>query len=379
MRQGTEGFFGERLTQARESKGWTQTELAKLLGVERMTVSKYERSYPLSKDRSATPSPDIFFKIAQLFDLSPSFFLREIPSNPINNSLFRKKKAVTERKIISTEIRGSWAWELFIELNKYIKFPQYKLPRASVSHLHLTNEDLESQALKLREVVGLSEDEPIERLMPFVESSGVIVFRVNFPSKDIEGFSFNHEDRSFIFLNVNIDNPMRLRSTLAHELSHLVLHKEKSSSLQGLQEIQANYSAGAFLLPKKAFSRDFRAIRSLSLENIRQIKLKWNVSIQLIIQRAYNLNLISDHERQLLYRYISRRGWRMSEPNDDLILIEDPVLIKKSIEVCNEKNKTKHILNLLGLGPKQIKEVANLDLKTELVTQTPEEAIIRLF
>lgn len=69
----------------------------------------------------------------------------------------------------------------------------------------------------------------------------------------------------------------------------------------------------------------------------------------------------------------------MSEPNDDLILIEDPVLIKKSIEVCNEKNKTKHILNLLGLGPKQIKEVANLDLKTELVTQTPEEAIIRLF
>ena len=61
-------MFGERLKTLRISKGLSQDELGKRLGVRKQTVSNWEIE-------NATPSLDMFENIAKFFDTTPNYLL----------------------------------------------------------------------------------------------------------------------------------------------------------------------------------------------------------------------------------------------------------------------------------------------------------------
>jgi len=61
-------MFGERLKGLRISKGLSQEELGKRLGVRKQTISNWETE-------DATPSLDMFQNIARLFDTTPNYLL----------------------------------------------------------------------------------------------------------------------------------------------------------------------------------------------------------------------------------------------------------------------------------------------------------------
>ena len=62
--------IGERITQLRKQKGWSQDELAKHIESSRVMIGKYERS-----DNS--PSIEVIIKLAKAFDVSVDFLLGE--------------------------------------------------------------------------------------------------------------------------------------------------------------------------------------------------------------------------------------------------------------------------------------------------------------
>jgi transcriptional regulator with XRE-family HTH domain len=62
--------IGERITQLRKTKNWSQDELAKKIGSSRVMVGKYERG-----DNS--PSIEVIVKLAKTFDTSVDFLLGE--------------------------------------------------------------------------------------------------------------------------------------------------------------------------------------------------------------------------------------------------------------------------------------------------------------
>ncbi|GAA5040145.1 transcriptional regulator [Marivirga lumbricoides] len=62
--------IGERITQLRKQKGWSQDELAKRIESSRVMIGKYERS-----DNS--PSIEVIVKLAKAFDVSVDFLLGE--------------------------------------------------------------------------------------------------------------------------------------------------------------------------------------------------------------------------------------------------------------------------------------------------------------
>jgi len=62
--------IGERITQLRKHKGWSQDELAKQIDSSRIMIGKYERS-----DNS--PSIEVIVKLAKAFDVSVDFLLGE--------------------------------------------------------------------------------------------------------------------------------------------------------------------------------------------------------------------------------------------------------------------------------------------------------------
>jgi len=62
--------IGERITQLRKHKGWSQDELAKQIDSSRIMIGKYERG-----DNS--PSIEVFVKLAKAFEVSVDFLLGE--------------------------------------------------------------------------------------------------------------------------------------------------------------------------------------------------------------------------------------------------------------------------------------------------------------
>ena len=62
--------IGERITQLRKAKNWSQDELAKQVNSSRVMIGKYERA-----DNS--PSIEVIVKLANAFDVSVDFLLGE--------------------------------------------------------------------------------------------------------------------------------------------------------------------------------------------------------------------------------------------------------------------------------------------------------------
>lgn len=60
--------IGERITQLRKQKGWSQNDLAKAIEASRDMIGKYERNDNL-------PSVEVAFKLADIFEVSVDYLL----------------------------------------------------------------------------------------------------------------------------------------------------------------------------------------------------------------------------------------------------------------------------------------------------------------
>ena len=89
-------------------------------------------------------------------------------------------------------------------------------------------------------------------------------------------------------------------------------------------EKQANMFASAFLLPRKTFTRAVSAYPT-SLRYYTELKKKWKVSIQAMMYRAWQLNIISANQFQYMMRQVSKNGWRLKEPGDVLGRLQDNI------------------------------------------------------
>ena len=107
---------------------------------------------------------------------------------------------------------------------------------------------------------------------------------------------------------------MRSRYDLAHELGHILLHRSVrkeafvDKAVFRLIEQQAHRFAGSFLLPGSTFGAEFG--RMPTLEYLTSLKAKWKVSIQFMIMRCAELDIISEHQKGRLFAGLSARGWR---------------------------------------------------------------------
>jgi Zn-dependent peptidase ImmA (M78 family) len=119
-------------------------------------------------------------------------------------------------------------------------------------------------------------------------------------------------------------------------LGHVVLHRNGAQPAgakdprQKLMERQAFRFASAFLLPAESFAAD---VWSCSLDELLGLKPKWRVSVSAMIMRAERLGLISESQTQRLWRHYSTRRWKRGEPFDDEWSPEQPVFLRRSLEL----------------------------------------------
>jgi Zn-dependent peptidase ImmA (M78 family)/transcriptional regulator with XRE-family HTH domain len=336
MGAGTKGFIPKKLTQGREVRGLTQTTLADLLHVTRAAVSQYEAG-------QRTPSGDVLLRLAEVLAVPLHFFMQDDAYEVKNAVFFRSMAAATKTARLRATRLHEWLVRVVTYLQEFVELPQVELPLADVpaDPTRLKSQDIERIADDTRTAMGLTFG-PISNVTWLVENKGGIIAELDLHSDALDAFSNWSAKKPFLILNSEKGSAVRWRYDLAHELGHMVLHHRASREvlrdqhLFRIVEDQANYFAGAFLLPDRTFGAMMPY--SISIDTLVAVKPKWKVSIAGMIMRLRNLGLVSEKRAQMLFIGLSRRRWRTKEPFDDELEFEQPQLLRRAAELLISQN-----------------------------------------
>ena len=185
---------------------------------------------------------------------------------------------------------------------------------------------------------------------------------------NFDGVSSPHnKSPRVIALNRKNRSGDRYRFSLAHELGHLVLHTDTPRSDRAAIETEANIFAGAFLMPKALLETTIT--NELTLKDYAELKQRWGYSIQAIIRRSHELNLINYKRYRSLRMQISGRGWSIKEPGT--VLLENLHTIPIDILDKNQPHPTSEETAIATVTTLPLQR-AHIRRKTNHTSTTPK-------
>lgn len=332
---------GKRVRQARELNGMTQSELADRLGVSQGLIAQIEGSFKLA-------SPELIQKIAvQTKRFDPSFFYREPLVEFLPESvMFRAMSRMTRNEETEARRYAEVVCEMAGLLLRYIKPMEFKL-RSALST------DVVDAARRVRNLLGLSEEQPLPHLLREIEKSGVLALTlpISLPKRDALSLWGEHLNMPVIALSAGYPGD-RMRLSAAHELGHIVL---KHSRVLGAGEEQQAYQfAAELLMPETAMRREIT--QPVTISSLANLKSRWRVSIQALIRRAGELGIITEQRAKYLYIQLSSTGSRKNEPVQ--IPIERPRLLRQLVERVYGTD-IQRLANELGYRSDFVREILN--------------------
>lgn len=389
-----DSFVGERLTQARKARGLTALSLADLIGVTSSALSKYEHS-------KNAPKSDTLQLLADKLNFPPSFFYKPIITD-INNRCIKWRSLATSTKFSRErgEAKYTWVRDLAIYFSNYFDFPAINIPKIDLPHdfREIKNSHIERAAQECRDAWGIGQA-PINDLVLLLENNGVIITRIQLGAEKQDAFSeWEETDFPYMFLGSDKNICVRSRFDAAHELGHLLLHKNvkpeeyKKPELNKLIEGQANRFAASFLLPKNEF---FKELWAPTLEAYGTLKQRWKVSIKGMIVHSHRHGVLNDNQYQRMMINYSRRYHKDGEPFDDVWPCEKPRLLARCVEaLIDSKIKSKEdLLNNLSLFGNDLAEITGMPrnyfsvkdsdvimfpkLKDSIATEIKEDKIVQ--
>lgn len=333
-RGGIQGFQQDRLSQVLAARRLTQVQLAALVGVSPATVSKWRAG-------SQAPEREALERLAGVVNVTPEWFTRT-PAEKISLPLFRSNASAHVAARAMLEARLEWAQDVAVALMEFVDYPELNLPKRDfIDPEEITAEDIEQAASECRDMWRLGRV-AVQDLALAVEGAGIILVREETGIAQIEGLSAWSEmlGRPLILLSADKDNGYRSRFDLAHELGHLILHRNilrtKDNDRHKLMEKQAHHFAGSFLLPAESFATDIRM--PVTLDDLLLLKRRWGVSVAAITMRLHALDMIDDEGKLSLFKRRSARWGGKSEPGDGDRKPEQPRLLRRTIDLLVDEN-----------------------------------------
>jgi Zn-dependent peptidase ImmA (M78 family)/DNA-binding XRE family transcriptional regulator len=321
MIKGGDLMIGERIKQARISAILSLRQLAEMTGnyVSAQVIHKYEAG-------KATPGSDVLIHLAKALGVKVEYFFRpDSVQVTLGVPAYRKRVSVSAKHLQSMRAKAKEWVEKYLEVESLFpenRFPRLRLPDAARRAIKAM-EDVEELAASLRKKWNLGLD-PIENLTEVLEDLGAKIVTLE-GKKDFDGLScWANEKIPVILIKKGLTGD-RQRSSLAHELGHLIM--EVSPSVDA--EKAAYRFSGAFLVPAEMVYRELGGQRhKIDLGELQMLKRKYGMSMQQWIYRAKDLSIISEGQASELFRTFRARGWNRIEPADQ-IPAEEPVRFKR--------------------------------------------------
>lgn len=371
-------FNGARLKSARKYRGKTIIELANDIDVSKQAVSQYENG-------TSAPVFEVLMKIIKALKFPREYFYEEDSiSINLGNTYFRASSKLTKKEKSIQKEKSILIGKIFNVLNEYLDFPKLNLP--SVNH----DLSIDEIALQVREYWNLG-DEPITDMIYVLEKNGIVVTSMNTNTDTVDAYSLrqdiNGKTNYVVVLGNDKFSAARRQFSAAHELGHIILHDDflemDQMSKEEIRDIenQAHQFASAFLLPKNTFARDIAAYPT-NLDYYVQLKKKWRTSISAMLVRANNIGILAYTSYQALERKISRLGWRTSEPLDDTLIMNQPTLLKRAVNILidNDLFTPEEFIkelskNKISLNGDEIEELLGLDKGTLKLKKSNDKVI----
>lgn len=310
---------GDRVKQAREFCGLTQTEFARRVAVSQPAIAQIEAG-------QKNPSEALLEAIAFQTGFPVAFFRREGVANfPLGSLVFRARKAMTAKERDQVYRHGQIIYEGVSRMAGRLELGALRVPR-------LQKGDFESPAhaaTLTRAALGLSPDTPIPNLMNAVERAGVLVIGLPLQCNRADAYSLWADDRPIIVVFQGVPGD-RLRMHIAHELGHLVMHQQLLGD-EKQREQEAFAFAGELLMPETAA----RAVLlpPITLSTLAPLKPRWGMAIGALVMRAVRLGIITPRQQKYLFQQIGQRGWKTREPSNLDVPVEKPRAVRKMAEL----------------------------------------------
>lgn len=309
----------EALRVTREALGLTQTDLARESGLEQSDLSRWERGLRTpSEGQLVTLANALRVPVAMLTDASLRF------AHPVHRTQRAETKRVERMVNGRLELARIAASRLLADINidTPFAFPTPEEPALGSP---------EQAAEVLRRVWRIPAG-PIDDLTAIVEGAGAVVVPVDFGFESVlAAYANPRGDQRWCFVNTRATDGAQARFSLAHEIGHALLHWDRFDAPAGRDaEREADRFAAALLMPKADILAALGHAR-ITLDELVAFRRRWRVSIQALMRRARDLDLITTDHYTRLYRHLSRRGWRRSEPVE--IAVERPTILTEALGI----------------------------------------------
>lgn len=336
-------FHGDKLRLARLLAGLSLDELGGAVATSRQFVHQLETG-------AKEPTDDMADALASVLSVTPTFFATPA-ANPVREEdcHFRRLASASRGLIAQTVARGTAVEALVAALEAEVRLPKVNFPEEPRPG---TPDEVERVAERSRLHWGLGLDGPIISMMRVVENAGAVVVHFDDLTDRIDALSMARR-RPIIVRSTAKAAAVRLRFDLAHEAAHLVMHQGIVTG-DSVTEGEAHRFAGAFLIPRAAFAKEFpRNRRVLDWSAIFAMKLRWKVSARAITRRAFDLGLIDAAQYRTANIQLVKTGQAKDERFDDRIVSEEPELLRSAIGWLSGRNQLglHRILSDLGMAP----------------------------
>lgn len=340
-------FDPQQLRLARQLRRLTRAALAEKVKVSPAAVGQWESG-------DARPKAQTLLEISRTLAFPVAFFAttgRTMPPLDTEHSFFRSLRKSRQADRDAAMAHAALVAALTEVIERHARLPALDIPDHPIA-LDATENEVEAIAARVREHWQLGDD-PIEHMVRELERHGAIAVRLEL-ADEVDAFSWPAPQRPVVILGSDKGDRARSRFDAAHELGHLVLHRDHPEPANRHLEKQAHRFAGAFLLPAERLTAEWPEGR-VDWRDLMRLKQRWQVSLAALLYRARDLSLLSPTAYESAVKYMSRMGWRRSEPGD-IGRPERPRLLRRAVEILEERGVTRE--NLAAEAHIPIEEVA---------------------
>jgi Zn-dependent peptidase ImmA (M78 family) len=338
------------LVLARDSRGWTQSELAEQMS--HVEGSRISQGYVSRAEAGRIPvRAERVLLFAAALRLTPEMLCQAADTAGAGIGLIHHRKraslgAPALRRIHATLALTRLQVEAVTRAAALRHSHRFR-------HIEVNDFDTPADAAEtLREEWNVPIG-PIDDLVALLEHAGALVVVRDLGTTELDAVSqWPHDRAPLVLLNSTAPGD-RSRFSLAHELGHLIMHREPGEGRT--QETQADRFAAEFLMPHEVILGELKP--GIDVARLMDLKARWGVSMAALIRRAVDLGVISEWQYRTLMVELSALGYRTSEPI--VIRRETPRHIAQAVTRLEGKHhlSATETAHLAGLGREEFHEI----------------------
>lgn len=297
-------MFGKNLKYYRLKNNMSMKELADLAGISSMAISYYEKE-------ERRPDMQTIKTLAKILKVRVTDFLATRDNGlEFCHGEFRKNSRLSakQQEFIKEEVE-----EYFGRFYQTVRILGGEvLPEYSALHSLKLSDSAEENAFKMRETLELSKNGPIGGMIELLENKGILVYLCDIENEDFSGMNGTVNGRPYLIINKNM-NPQRIRSTIAHEMAHLMFQWPEDMQDKEIEKM-ANAISGAFLFPVSDMKRELGVRRSAITNDMAGVCHEYGISMYMLVMRANKSGIVNDYVAKKFYINANKAGWRKNEP-----------------------------------------------------------------